>query len=335
MLVLSNNKKIIFIFITLILAFIFLFFFSLSIGPIQIPFRKVLENLFHYSDTLEYRIIFDTRLPRSLTACLVGISLGLAGMNLQLISQNPMACPSLLGINQGAGLGIVIILAFFPFCHPTLFLTCAIMGGLLATALIYFIANKTEISPLKFILAGQAINALFYAIIQGILVFLPTRSGVILINLNGSLAGSSWELLKWTFVPLILAIFFNCLSLKQLHILALGKNTSSAIGLNYNYSIIFFLIISLILSSLSVALIGPILFLPLIINHFSKICVGNNPYILAPFVGVFGASFILLCDSVMKMIFIEKELAIGLLIAIIGAPILILTSKIRNKNCNV
>ncbi len=313
----------------------FLFFFSLSLGPVQISFKNVLINLLHYSDTLEYRIIFDTRLPRTLTACLVGISLGLAGMNLQYISQNPMACPSLLGISQGAGLGIVIILAFFPFCHPTIYLTCAVIGAILAAILIYSVSNKTGISPLKFILAGQAINALFYAIIQAILIFLPTRSGVILINLNGSLAGSSWELLQWTFIPLILAIFVNFLFLKKLHILSFGKSTSISIGLNYNYSIIFFLIVTVILSSLSVALIGPILFLPLIINHFSKICIGSNPYILTPFVVVFGASFILLCDSLMKLIFVEKEVAIGLLIAIIGAPILILTSKLRNKNWNV
>lgn len=332
--VLSNNRKVYLAFLFLIAAFIFLFFFSITLGPIKVPFEQVWQNLFVQTDSLESRIIFDTRLPRTLTACLVGVALGLAGLNLQFLTQNPLACPSLLGINQGAGLGIVCILALFPFCHPTVYLLCAFFGGVLATALIYFISNHVGISPLKFILAGQAINALFFALIQAILVFLPTRSGVILINLNGSLAGSSWELLKLTIIPIGLAILINFFTIKRLQILSFGKLTANSIGLNYKLNLLLFLILSVILSSLSVALIGPILFLPLIITHFSKILIGKNPFILAPFVALFGATFILFCDCAMKILFQEKEIAIGLLIAIIGAPILILTSRLKETKAH-
>lgn len=327
--VLSSKKYYFFIYLLLIIFLIFFFFLELSLGPIKISFKEVLENLFFPTDKLESRLIFDTRLPRAITACLVGAALGLAGMNLQFISQNPMACPSLLGINQGAGLGIVLTLAFNPFCHPILYLFFSLIGAGIATGLIFYISNKVGITPLKFILAGQAINALFYAFIQAILIFLPTRSGVILINLNGSLAGSSWELLKWTFFPVLLSLGLNILNLKNLHLLSFGKTTATSVGLNYKFNIAFFLFLTVLLSSFSVALIGPILFLPLIINHFSKLTIGQNPYLLAPFIVLFGATFILICDSLMKYLFAEKEVAIGLLIAIIGAPILILTSRLK------
>ena len=331
---LSNKKYIFLIYLILLLLLFCFFFIALSLGPIKLPFKEVIENLFFPSDKLESRLIFDTRLPRAITACLVGAALGIAGMNLQFISQNPMACPSLLGINQGAGLGIVLTLAFYPFCHPIIYLTFSVIGGGIATAFIFYIANKVGLTPLKFILAGQAINALFYALIQAILIFLPTRSGVILINLNGSLAGSSWELLKWTSLPITLSLVLNLLNLKNLHLLSFGKTTAHSVGLNYKFTIVFFLFLTVILSSFSLALIGPILFLPLIINHFSKIVIGQNPFLLTPFIALFGAIFILICDILMKYLFAEKEVAIGLLIAIIGAPILILTSKLKQQNKN-
>ncbi len=325
-------------YLILILSFVFsafLFFYSLTVGPLKISFYHVIEGLFFSSDTIYHRIIFETRLPRTITAFLTGSLLALSGMILQFITKNPLACPSLLGINQGAGFGIVVILALFPFCAIPIYMTFSLLGGVLAAFFIYIITSSIGYSPIRLILAGQAINALFYALTQAILIFLPTRSGVILININGSLSSSSWELLKYHFPVLILCLFLILLNLKKIHILSLGEQVASSLGLNVKKFILFFLIIVVMMCSFSVSMIGPILFFPLIVNHFSKIIVGENPFILAPTVIIFGANFMLISDVLMRLLFHDKEVAIGLFISILGAPILIFSSKLRKKIINV
>lgn len=318
------------IFILIFLSFILLFIYSLMLGPVKISFDKVFISLFFPTDSLDSKIIFDIRLPRTLTACLTGAALGLSGLILRSITNNQMACPSLLGINQGAGFGIVFILSLFPFCHVSIYLIFSFLGSLIASCMILLITLIVGMSPLKLILIGQTINALFYALIQAILIFLPTRSGVILINLNGSLAGSSWELLKYTSGILVISIIFVFIITDKLKILSFGKQTSNSIGLNYGLTVFYCYILAVILSSISVSLIGPILFFPLIINHISKIVSLKNKYFLTLFIAMFGAIFLLLCDCFIRLIFVDKEISVGLIVAIIGAPILIIISKMRS-----
>jgi iron complex transport system permease protein len=323
----QDKDRMYFIFSCLGVILFFLFFYSLSLGPLPIPFEKVLKGLFIPSDSLERRVIFETRLPRTLTGCLTGACLALSGMMLQYVTRNPMACPSLLGVNQGAGLGIVAILAVYPFCPIPIFLMSAVVGGVIAALLTYFIAAAIGVSPLRLILAGQAINALFYAITQAILIFLPTRSGVILINLNGSLSGSSWQLLKYISPILIFCAIASFFQIKKIHILSLGTEIAHSVGLNVKWIVILLLSLVVLLCSCSVGLVGPILFFPLIVNHFGKIIVGENPYYLMPFVIIFGAILMLFSDILIKLVYVDKEVAVGFLIAIVGAPILIMSSR--------
>lgn len=308
---------------------VFLFFYSLYLGPLSIPFDKVLKGLFVSSDSFEKRVIFETRLPRTLSGCLTGACLALSGMMLQSVTRNSMACPSLLGVNQGAGLGIVAILAISPFCPIPIFLISAVIGSITAALFTYFIAAAIGVSPLRLILAGQAINALFYAVTQAILIFLPTRSGVILINLNGSLSGSSWQLLKYISPILIICSILSLFQIKKIHILSLGSEIANSVGLNVKWIVILLLSLVVILCACSVSLVGPILFFPLIVNHFGKVMVGENPYYLIPFVMIFGAILMLFSDILIKLIYVDKEVAIGFFIAIVGAPVLIMSSRVR------
>lgn len=306
-----------------------LFIYSLTVGPLELSFNDIIKNLFNSSENLYYKVIFETRLPRSISACLTGACLGLSGLILQYITKNPMACPSLLGVNQGAAFGIVVVLSLFPFCPIPVYLLFSFIGGIIASLLTYFITVSIGFTSMRLIIAGQAINALFYALIQSILIFLPTRSGIILINLNGSLSGSSWELLKYISPVLIFCLILFFVHIKRIYILNLGFQTASSLGMNVTKNLRYFLPLVVILSSFSIGLVGPILFFPLIVNHFGKILVGHNPKILAPFVTFFGAILMLSSDIFMRKIYIEKEVAIGLFISILGAPILIFSSKIR------
>ncbi|WP_186644279.1 FecCD family ABC transporter permease [Fluviispira vulneris] len=331
---LSNNpnfiaKKNYLIYIFSLLVLFILFLYSLSLGPVELSFDKVLLSFLHSSDTFERRLIIETRLARTLMACLVGSSFAVAGVMLQSVTKNPMACPSLLGVTQGAGLGIVIVLALFPFCPLPVYLGCAVIGGILAAAITYFIAISVGISPLRLILAGQAINALLYALTQAILIFLPTRSGVILINLNGSVAGANWQQLTYVSPVLILLIIIAIFNIKNLQILSFGKDIASSLGLSTEFLLAFFLFIIVLLCAASVSLAGPILFFPLIVVHFSKFIVGENLSKQLPFSILFGAILMLFSDCLMRAVFSNQEIPVGFFIALVGAPILILSSRMK------
>ncbi|KAB8033554.1 FecCD family ABC transporter permease [Fluviispira multicolorata] len=324
-----NTKKFFLIYFFCIFLLIILFLYSLSLGPVYLSFEKVLQACFQSEDTFERRLIVETRLARTIMACLVGSSFAVAGVMLQSITKNPMACPSLLGVTQGAGLGIVVILALFPFCPLPVYLSCAVVGGIIASLLTYIVAVSVGISPLRLILAGQAINALLYALTQAILIFLPTRAGVILINLNGSVAGANWQQLTYVAPVLILLILIAIFNIKNLHILSFGKDVASSIGLRTEFLIAFFLFIIVLLCASSVSLAGPILFFPLIVVHFSKFVVGENPTHLLPFSIVFGAILMLFSDCLMRVVFANQEVPVGFFIALVGAPILILSSRMK------
>lgn len=316
-------------FIVFFLLLCTVFFYSLYIGSISIPISHVFSVLFDATDTLERRIIFETRLPRAFTGALTGASFALAGTLTQLITKNSMACPSLLGINQGAALGIVIAAALIPFSPLPILLIAAILGGFCASLFIFFIASSVQFTPFRLVLAGQAMNALLYALAQAFLIFLPTRSGVILINLNGSLAGTNWDQLCLTSPILFLCILFILINMKNIQLLRFNANIAQSVGFNpIKWRSIFFFFI-MILSSISVGLVGPILFFPLIAVYCSKIFVGQNPYYLVPFSALFGAILMLVSDIFMRTLYPHQEIPVGFFVAVIGAPLLIISTKIQ------
>lgn len=312
-----------------LMLFLSLVYYSLSLGPISISAIKIFKAIFDSTDTIDRRIIFETRLPRTLMGCLTGASFALAGTLTQVVTKNPMACPSLLGINQGAALGIVVAAALIPFSPLPILLIAALTGGVLSSLLIYFISSTVRLTPFRLILAGQAINALFYALAQSILIFLPTRAGIILINLNGSLAGSTWHQILITSPILFMCMMFVFSNLKNIQLLELDSQIGHSLGFNtVKWSSIFFFCI-MILCSISVGLVGPILFFPLIAVYFSRMFVGNNLYYLIPFSAFFGAIFMLLSDCLMRALYASQEIPVGFFVSLIGAPLLIMSTKIK------
>lgn len=322
-------KKIVIIALISFFILCSVFVYSIYLGPITISFSNILKAIFNFTDNLERRIIFETRLPRAFTGCITGASFALAGALTQIVTKNPMACPSLLGINQGAAFGIVIAAAVIPFSPLPILLIAATIGGFFAALLIYLISISMNLTPFRLILAGQAINALFYALAQAFLIFLPTRSGVILINLNGSLAGANWYPLLITSPILLLCMLYASLNIKNIQLLRFDSKVSHSLGFNHiKWSSLFFFIITL-LCSVSVGLVGPILFFPLIAVYFTKMLVGTNPYYLIPFSALFGAIFMLISDCLMRTLYPNQEIPVGFFVSLIGAPLLIISTKLK------
>lgn len=314
-----------------VLFLLFLFIYSLSLGPVSMHLDQALQSFFNSSNPLQHKIIVETRLPRTIIGCLSGACLALAGVILQYATKNPMACPSLLGINQGCLFAILITLVVFPFCPTELYLISAVVGGILSALLTYFVTLSIGVSKFRLILVGQTINALLFALCQAILVYLPTRSGNIMINLNGSLSSSSWKQLNIIGPILFVVLVFTFLNFKKIQIISLGKEIANSLGIKPNRALLMLLFFSVVLCAGSVSLVGPIFFFPLIAVYFSKIIVGDNPYHLVPFTLISGAILMLLADCLMRQFYPIQELPLGIFIAIIGAPVLVLSSRIKEN----
>ncbi|MDD3265863.1 MAG: iron ABC transporter permease [Burkholderiales bacterium] len=322
--------KYVLLYISLFIATIWLFIWSLTLGPIHIPINKIIDLIRHPEATLEWRIIYETRLPRALIGVLTGSCLAIAGVILQYVTRNLMACPSLLGINQGAQLGILLILITAPFTQLPIVILYALVGGAVAGLVTYLLVYSMGVSALKLVLVGQAINALLYAISLSLIILFPQKSGVILVNINGSLAGSSWQSFHTVAPILFIAIIACYVYIKKIHILSLGEEIATSLGINIKWLLAIAFIIVTSLCSLSVSLVGQILFFPLIAVNFSKIILkSNSPFHLLIVAMFIGAILMTLSDCLMRYIYIDQEVPIGIFMSLIGAPVLVLCARIK------
>lgn len=319
-----------FLYLFLTVTIIWLFIWSLTLGPIHIPITKVIHLLQYPESTLEWRIIYETRLPRALIGILAGSCLAIAGVILQYITRNLMACPSLLGINQGAQLGILLILITAPFTQLTIVMLYAFIGGAIAGLVTYLLVYNMGVSALRLVLVGQAINALLYAISLALIILFPQKSGVILVNINGSLAGSSWQNFTTIAPILFITVIITLVYIKKIHILSLGEDIATSLGLNIKLILAIVLVIVTSLCSLSVGLVGQILFFPLIAVNLSKIILrGNSPHHLLIVSMFTGAILMMFSDCLMRYVYVAEEVPIGIFMSLIGAPVLILCARIK------
>jgi len=301
--------------IMLILSFLI----SLAYGALEISFRDVIKTLFSGENTTTFRILYNVRLPRTLVAALVGACLALSGTLLQGIMKNPMASPSILGVNAGAGLFAYFIFILFPN-HLSLTPIGAFIGALLACILVYLLAYSDGISPLRLILSGIAISALLGALQSTLVILFPERSVGASYFMVGGLSGITWPsfkvLLPYALFGFILIAFFP----KQLNLLGLGDETAKALGLNVEAFRLFFIACAALFSAVSVSIVGLLNFVGLIVPHMARLLIGNNHQHLLPAAGLLGASLLMFCDTLARMVINPAELPVGIILSLLGAP---------------
>jgi iron complex transport system permease protein len=326
----SRFKRYILPYILLLTILFCLFFYSLTLGAVKSSFSQITSCFSQDQSATICHIIVVTRLPRTIAAVMAGSSFALAGAILFYITQNPLACPSLLGINQGAILGILLCLIIIPFMSIPGVIAAAIIGGIISGIIVYSIVSLIGVSNLKLVLVGQAINILLYALGQILIVLFPDKTGGMLVTLNGSLAGTSWQKIE-IIAPFIIVITLTSILLaKKIYLLSLGKEIALSIGINANQLLIIIFCLIVGLCSLAVTMVGQLLFFPLIAVHLSKTLLrGRNPYHFCIITCLVGAILMLASDCLMRYIYTIQEIPLGIFIAIIGAPILILSSRLK------
>jgi iron complex transport system permease protein len=331
----SKSLKIFGLIFSLIL-FVISFLLSIVLGSTDISISTAIDSFIRYDEgSNEHIIIQTTRTPRALIAAIVGASLALAGVLMQALTRNPLASPSIFGINAGASFFIVFAITFFSVESLTHLSMISFLGATLAAIAVYFLGTigRDGLTPIKIVLAGAAITALFTSATQWLLVLNEKALDEVLFWLIGSIAGRTAEVLIIV-LPYILIAWIGVLFLAHsINIFALGEDVAKGLGQKTVLVKISTAIIIVILAGSSVSIAGPIGFIGLIIPHISRLLIGSDYRWILPYSALLGAVLLLLADITARFILDPEEVPVGVMTAVIGGPFFIyLARKGFNKS---
>lgn len=325
-------------FIVLILFFVLLmasFLGSLLLGYIKTSWIDLMNTYGNYSESTAHIIIKTSRMPRALTALFIGASLSLSGALMQTLTKNPMASPGLLGVNSGAAFFMVFAYSYFPQFTQNHIMLFSFGGAALAVVLVYTLAGgmRGSIQTFDLTLAGAAVSAFFISFTQVILFKDQKTMEEVLFWLTGSVEGRSMDVL-FNVIPFMAAAWLICFILSnRLNIFSLGEEMAKGLGLNTDFLKIQMILLVVLLAGASVAVAGPIGLVGLIIPHLTRFLVGSEFKWAIPYNMVLGSIFLLLADIGSRFIIFPKEVPVGAVTAIIGAPFFIyIARKAENRS---
>ncbi len=318
----EKRKKNILCFAILSFMLLLMFFLAVNTGGIKISFGELFRGLFiRYNKEVE--IIFDLRFPRIVIAMLSGAALAVSGVLLQAVMKNPLADPGIIGISAGAGFFAAFVILLLPgvFLFMPLF---AFAGGMIACALVYGLSWKSGLSPIRIILVGVAVNAVFSGLLNSLgYMSSGVQSSIITSITNSNIAMKTWEdaeLMKWyVLIGLILAMLVS----GRCNILSLEDKTVRNLGVNVNFTRLYVSGIAVMLAGIATAVAGSISFVGLIVPHIARLLVGSNHRILIPFSILSGSFTVLFADTVGRTILYPYEIPASIVMAVVGGPFFI------------
>jgi iron complex transport system permease protein len=268
-------------------------------------------------------IVFDVRLPRLLLALVVGASLGVAGAAFQALLRNPLAEPYVLGVSSGAALGAVlsvVFLASFPVGRTV----AAFAGAAITIAVVYAIGEGREGAPTeRLILSGVIVNAFLGSVIIFLLT-LTSESGLrgIYAWLIGDLSSAGADLAPVALVALVgaAAVFFSA---RGLNLMMLGERDAAALGVETRRTKLVVYLAASLVTGAAVSVSGMIGFVGLIVPHGVRLAVGSDNRLVVPASALVGAAFLVLADTAARTLFAPREIHIGVVTALVGAPVFV------------
>lgn len=306
----------------LLIGLLLLASYSLTVGARHIPLPTIWKALVNYDPSQVDELLVQTLcVPRLLLAVACGISFGVAGALMQGITNNPMASPSIMGVNSGAALGLAVAMVFLPDSSLNVAVLFAFGGAALATVIIMALANRngSRMSPVFLALAGTAVSAVLLAITQALVVFFDVAQDLSYWTAGGISGVRMPQVLllwPWTLVGIIMAIGLS----KSVTLLSFGEEM--AIGLGGHMGRIRFLagLAVLILCGSAVAIAGPIGFVGLVTPHMARQLVGIDYRKVIPITALLGAILLVGADLVARSVAAPFEIPLGAITALIGVP---------------
>ena len=302
---------------------------AIGFGSIDIETNTVIKEVISFLNgqplnSSNSMIIFDIRIPRILFAAISGAILSLTGMLMQTVSQNYLADPYILGVSSGAGMGAVfcIITGIAQFFAPYGVYVGAFLGAALATVIVVKIAGTSN-SPIKLVLIGMGISALFSAFtmleIYGSKNEAQVRSAMFW--LMGSFTGIQWAMVPVALTVLIILILFIWLFRHELDLILLGREEAQHLGLSTEKMQQMVVLISSMAIAVTVSIAGIIGFIGLVIPHIARYIGESRHSVMLWFTSLIGAFVMVWADVMARSMFKPEEVPIGILTACLGAPI--------------
>ncbi len=311
------------------LLFLGSFLASVRLGQIPISHSVLIEVLLDYDEDLAEHVIVYTRVSRAVTASLIGSSLAIAGALLQALTRNPLASPGILGINAGALFFVVFSVAVLSVNSLVNQVWIAFLGAGLSALMVYVLGviGKDGLSPIRIVLAGTAITALFVSFTQGLLVVNESNLDAVLSWMAGTVSGRSIDQLAPIMLIMIAATMVAFFLARPINILMSGEDIAKGLGQRTPLVKIMVILIAVFLAGGSVAVGGMIGFIGLVVPHIARGLVGRDHYWIIPYCVLLGASLLLLADVAARFVVRPEEMPIGIMTALLGAPFFIYIAR--------
>ena len=324
-----GKKKFVFSIILCLALLSIMAIFSISLGAKSIAFTKVIEVLLgNDPDSLEQAIILQ-RIPRTIFGILAGGALGISGALMQSITRNPIADPSILGVNTGASLFVVAGIAFFNITVAYQYIWLAIIGAGVTAVFVYSVASmgKDGATPLKLALSGSAVSIVLGSLVSTIM--LPNNRVMEAFRFwqVGSIGSATWENIMLISPFLVVGFIISMFISGYLNNLALGDEAATALGTNVVMTRTIGALSSVLLCGATTALAGPIGFVGLIIPHIIRLIFGSEMGKMLPLSFLGSAILMLVSDVIGRIISLPGETEVGIVTAVLGAPVFILAIR--------
>jgi iron complex transport system permease protein len=304
---------------------------SVSVGDYPIPLREVFGRFIGLGgDSASAFVIETLRLPRALTAVLVGAAFGISGQIFQRMVRNPLASPDILGVSSGAAAAAVFAIVVVSATSTTV-TQFALAGSFLTVAAIYLLAVKQGISSYRLVLVGIGITAMLDAVVA----YLLTRAALYdaqraTVWLTGSINGRGWEYVRPLTLALLVLVPLALVAGRELRALELGDECARGLGVGVTRAKLVLCTAGAGLAAVATAAAGPVGFVALVAPQIARRLVGGRSLGLVP-AGLVGAAIMVYADLAARRLFTPTELPVGVVTAMIGAPYLLWLLARANK----
>lgn len=316
---------------------------GIGLGPVSIDFktvwRIVFHNLFGIGDLSDIKIgtqniVWHLRVPRVLLGLAVGSGLTLSGVGMQAFTKNPLAEPYVLGISSGASAGAVLamlVTVVFPWGKLGIS-TGAFVGALVSILIVYGLARSGgEITPIRLVLVGVAVSAIFRALTNYIVYTAPQDAQVRQATfwMLGGLGSAKWEDILVPYLVLIPTVIIMLVLARPLNAMMMGDNAAITLGIDVNTVRKILIASTALMTAVSVSVSGCIGFVGLIVPHIIRSVVGSDHGKVVPLCALTGGIFMIWVDVLARLVCAPAELPVGILTALIGGPMFLWMVKTR------
>ncbi|VTS79132.1 FecCD family ABC transporter permease [Streptococcus dysgalactiae] len=291
---------------------------ALSLGGLSVSYGAIVKGLFVAYDP-QVALIYDLRFPRIVIALLAGAGIAVSGVLFQAVLKNPISDPAIIGVCSGASFMVLLSSLLLPqllLYGPIL----SFLGGGVSFLLIYGLAWKKGLHPVRIILTGIAINALFMGLSTALTSFSASASPLVNALLAGQISQKTWVdvgvLLPYTLIGLGLALLFS----RICDLLLLDDQVIRNLGMDSHLLRLGISLIAVLLASAATSVVGVVSFLGLIVPHISRLLVGSKHQVLIPFSALLGAFVFLLADTLGRRLAYPLEISPAIIMSIIGGP---------------